>query len=105
MAALRDGVVPRRDREDVREERALGGTEEIALLVGGLPIPAGGNAHRQQRLDLRGEEHVALVHRIEEWLYAETVADGEHGVVAPVGDDTGELAAEMLDGAPMPSRW
>lgn len=91
------------DRVTARRHGADPG--ELGLLMrpsetsgGTLQIPHGRHPESQQRLDLRGEEDIAVDGGVVERLDPEAVADRDHRALPFVGDDDRELAPQQRCG-------
>ena len=96
VIAVRDGVAALRHGADVGEHRAFVIADDVEILPGGFGVPRCGYAQRKQRLDLGGEEDAIGRDGVEQRLDAEAVADGDHGLPPLVGDQHGELAAQLF---------
>src|SRR6185369_11151796 len=60
-----------------------------------LQIPTRRDSQSQERLDLRGEEYVAVHHCVVERLDAEAIADRNHDLLAFIGNDESKLTAQF----------
>ena len=86
-------------RGDIGEKGAGTVIVKAMLEIGRPDAPVGPrrNAGGEQRLDLRGEQEIAVVKRVVERLDAELVAGAEQGLAVLVPDREGKHADEMLD--------
>ena len=91
-----DRITPRRDGADPGELRLLVRSADTACCS--FQIPLGGHTHGQERLDLGCEEHFAVHDRVVEGLDAEAIADRNNHLLAFIGNDDCELAAQLAGG-------
>ena len=93
VAVPGDRVTTRRDGADPRELGLF--VRSAYTSCCSLQIPSGWHTHRQQRLDLRCEEHLAIHDRVVEGLDAEAIADRNHRLLAFIGNDHCKLTAQL----------
>ena len=79
----------------VEESAVLGDHQEVVGMEERVAVPAGGNAGREQRLDLGGQVERTAVMRVVERLDAEAIPRREERVVEAVPEGEGELAAQL----------